>query len=247
MRILTAVLALLLGQSPPKILLEAPEKTKTEDLEKAARAIADRCKAFGYPEVSAKAVKGSKGLAVEIASKSGITQEMERRIRTDLAAYQFGSISLALQYWLSEAEQDAFRTPEFKPGAPRISKAPAPEGAQWVAYDSVSARSTHYFLLWKGSELAAGDFTIEEQPANEKKSSRFQISFTPAGLEKLGKLPAAARAAHLVAIIDGGSVIEMINRIRFDDPKKGEATSFLNFNNLAMDVSFKFPMAIRLK
>jgi hypothetical protein len=117
------------------VWLAGPESAEKAELEKAAKAMAGRCKAYGYEGVKAAAEAGTDGvLRVRMDVDGGFSEAMVRTIAV-MARRAAKTFEMRLYYAAQPGEAEQFPVPP----ADRFAEAKAPQGARWCGRVRFSA------------------------------------------------------------------------------------------------------------
>ncbi len=112
----------------PTVWLAAPDGAAAADFEKAAKAMASRCEAFGYANVKAKTEAGADGVTrVRLDLEGGFTAAMVQTISV-LGRYAAKTFEMRLYYFPSAGEKEQFVIPQDAD----VAGAKAPAGAKWL-------------------------------------------------------------------------------------------------------------------
>lgn len=236
-----ALLLALVLQDPIALQFEAPQKAKSEDLKKAAEALAARCTAVGYPGVTAKVVNAKKATFIELARKEGFTPAMRQRIKDKLAVAHPIAPELLTDYKRSNAEADLYPQPLNDIADP--SKAKAPPGAKWVHIRSYWGTPKLTHLVWD-FRFSADEFDITVESDFERGFANLTATLNKKGLERWAKFPAKAREHEPVLIFY--DLVHTSGGVGGWSEKDGAVKA-----KLAIDVdlaaALKFPSPIQLK
>lgn len=200
----------LLGPVQETLVYGAPDSAGSEDLAKAAQAMAARCKSYGYKGILAVPIEEEGRTGIQVISDTGFTPEMKRML-DGFAQLSCSSVEIRFRRPLTEIEKE-----QYQPGADP-SQDKAPSGVRWFRFRG----SEEEPVLLRDFPVIVKSEILSRQA--RVKSGAMQRSWEVNGLKtrELLELEKKGRLGTPYLIIDGG-VIEALALTTFKTNEEGK-------------------------